>query len=229
MTGIFDSGVGGFNALYELRRLLPREDIIYLADVKNAPYGTKTEDELIRLVKEDIRRLHGLGCERILIACCTASTVWYELSELERKITIPIIAPSATLAASRGGKITVIATERTVRTKAFSREIIKISNSVSVTELSAQGLVALVECGNRDGNTDGECAAMLDEIAEEARSNGSSALILGCTHFSHLKRELAARLPNVEIINPAEIGARYLLEKYGNEAFRRERGRTVYI
>ena len=74
MLGVFDSGVGGLAALRELRRLLPFEDMIYLADKENAPYGTKTEDELVALVREDVKRLRELGAEKILMACCTAST-----------------------------------------------------------------------------------------------------------------------------------------------------------
>ena len=84
MIGIFDSGVGGLNAFYEVRRGLPYADIAYLADRANAPYGTKPKDELISLVKNDIKRLRELGCRLILIACCTASTVYPELSDDEK-------------------------------------------------------------------------------------------------------------------------------------------------
>ena len=100
MIGVFDSGVGGMTAFDELRRLLPCEDMVYLADRSNAPYGTKSERELVFLVREDIRRLRELGCEKILVACCTASTVVSLLSEAERRICTPIILPTARAAVS---------------------------------------------------------------------------------------------------------------------------------
>ena len=71
MIGIFDSGRGGIASLTVVKKLLPRVDIAYLADRKNAPYGTKSERELKLLVRRDIARLRELGAEKILIACCT--------------------------------------------------------------------------------------------------------------------------------------------------------------
>ena len=118
MIGIFDSGVGGLSAYRELRLLLPRCDIIYLADRRNAPYGTKTKDELIKLVKHDILQLKNMGAEKILVACCTASTVVPHLDFEERRCVLPIIFPAARVAA-RLARVTVIATEHTARSSAF--------------------------------------------------------------------------------------------------------------
>ncbi len=225
MTGIFDSGVGGLAAYFELRRLLPSEDIIYLADRKNAPYGTKTKDELIALTKKDIKRLVGMGAERILIACCTASTVHGELDEFEQAVATPIITPASRVAAE-GKKIAVIATEHTARSGAFGREIKKFSPSAEVFEQAEQRLVALVEMGNRDGRLMGECLAEIERIAEWVKSVRADSLILGCTHFSHLELTLGEMLGGVRIINPAKEGARALWKKHGNT--HRERGLTVY-
>ena len=127
MTGIFDSGVGGFASFRVLRRLMPREDILYLADREGAPYGTKEKDVLLPLIKRDIARLRERGAERILIACCTASSLWEELSPEERAVSFPIISPAAHAAAECGKKITVIATDYTVKARAFSREIKKFA------------------------------------------------------------------------------------------------------
>ena len=95
MIGIFDSGVGGFSAYRTVRRMLPRENILYLADRKNAPYGTKSKDEILSFTKNNIKRLSAMGAERILIACCTASSVYDLLSEEEKEISLPIIRPAA--------------------------------------------------------------------------------------------------------------------------------------
>ena len=227
MTGIFDSGVGGLEAYFELRRLLPREDIIYLADRKNAPYGTKTRDELIALTKKDIKRLRDMGAGQVLIACCTASTVWGELSEWERKISTPIITPAARVAAE-GERIAVIATEHTVRSGAFGREIRKFSPNSEVFERAEQALVAMVESGSRDGRISTECKGELEKIVEWANEIRADTLVLGCTHFSHLELTLGKMLPCVKIVSPAREGARAIKEKItarnatGN-------GREIYI
>lgn len=227
MTGIFDSGVGGLAAYFELRRLLPREDIIYLADRKNAPYGTKTKDELIALTKKDIKRLCDMGARQVLIACCTASTVYSELSKWERKIATPIITPASRVAAE-GERIAVIATEHTVRSGAFGREIRKFSQASEVFERAEQALVAMVESGSRDGRISDECEGEIRQIAEWVTDIRADTLVLGCTHFSHLELTLREMLPFVKIVSPAREGARAIKEKItvqnatGN-------GREIYI
>ena len=212
MIGIFDSGVGGMAALGEVRRLLPKSDVIYLADRKNAPYGTKSEDELTELVKRDIKRLRELGATDILVACCTASTVFKNLDIEERQGVIPIISPSALIAAKLK-KITVIATEHTVRSSAFALAIKAISPDASVEEIPCQRLVSLVESGERDGNISRECEDILISVASSAKEHASEGIILGCTHFSHLEKTIKKLLPRVKIINPARIGARELASR----------------
>ena len=211
MIGIFDSGVGGLTAYREVRRLAPRADIVYLADRKNAPYGTKGRDELIKLVKTDIARLRALGATDILIACCTASTVYPYLGEDERARTLPIIE-SAAQAAAGLERVTVIATEYTVRTSAFGRALRERSASVCVNEFPTQSLVKMVECGARDGKLSRDCEGYLYSIAKRVRDFGSDGLILGCTHFSHLENTLGNLLPEVKIISPAREGAHKLTE-----------------
>lgn len=226
MTGVFDSGVGGLTAYRELRRLLPCEDIIYLADRKNAPYGTKTKDELIALTKNDIKRLIGMGAQRILIACCTASTIWCELDECEREVATPIITPASRVAAE-GERIAIIATEHTVRSSAFGREIRRFSPTAEVFEQAEQRLVALVEGGCRDGRLSLECLGEAERIADWARDIRADTLVLGCTHFSHLEMTLRQMLPGVRIVSPAREGAVEIARKINSHRVR-ENGRTVY-
>ena len=196
MIGVLDSGRGGLVAYKELRRLMPRVDITYLADRKNAPYGNKRPDEILRLTECGIRRLSDLGCEIILIACCTASSLHYLLPEELQNISIPIITPTARLCRD-SRSVLVIATEHTVKSGAFSKEIKRFS-AANVREIPMQPLVSLIEWGR-----DTKCA--INEIVETCE--GCDTLILGCTHFSHLYDDLRARLPKVKILSPAHIGA----------------------
>lgn len=196
MIGVLDSGRGGLVAFKELRRLMPRVDITYLADRKNAPYGNKRPDEILRLTECGIMRLGDMGCEMILIACCTASSLHDLLPEELRNISIPIITPTARLCRD-SSSVLVIATEHTVRSGAFSKEIKRFSDA-NVREIPMQPLVSLIEWGR-------DTKPATDEIVEMCE--GCDTLILGCTHFSHLYDDLRARLPEVKILSPAHIGA----------------------
>lgn len=223
MIGVFDSGVGGLCAYRELRRLLPRQDIIYLADRKNAPYGTKSKDELIALTKNDIKRLRDMGADKILIACCTASTVYPYLDGWEREISLPIITPAA-LVASKYRRVTVIATNHTVASHAFGNAICRLAHT-EVREIACQELVAMVEGGCREGRISKACRGYIEKIRKDALDFGADALVLGCTHFSHLESEFTRLLPRVRIISPATEGAVAMAEQMKKKT---ENGRTVY-
>ena len=152
MTGIFDSGAGGLTALYELRRLCPSEDIIFLADRKNAPYGPRSKGELEKIVRANVERLLDLGADRVLMACCTASTVYVSLPEELRRRCIEIITPAARVAAEISrGRVGVISTEATYKSLSFPRAISKIRGDISVISAYSPELVELVEGGCRDG------------------------------------------------------------------------------
>lgn len=242
MIGIFDSGVGGFNSYYEIRKTLPLSDIIYLADRANAPYGTKSEEELIQLVKNDIRLLKILGASRILIACCTASTVYQELDSEEKALSIPIVALTAKEATARqenekspnphtkpdSKKIAVIATEHTARSSAFSKAIKELDSGTVVDEFPEQRLVRLVENGLRDNNLTTEGKKHIFTIAERIKAGEYNTLVLGCTHFSHLEKSFRNLLPKVKILNPALIGAREMVNILKEENSVLENGKCIF-
>ena len=226
MIGVFDSGVGGLTALAELRRLLPHIDMIYLADREHAPYGTKSEEEILSLAENCIKRLITAGAEKILIACCTASTLHSRLTEGARRITTPIIAPAARAAqrVSRG-KIAVIATEATVRSHAFRRELLA-TGECEVTEHAAQELVAMVESGASDERPlTSEEKSRLSRLLEPVGASRADTLILGCTHFPHLRGHIAAMLPEVKLISPSREGALEIARSTED----RGGGRTVFL
>lgn len=224
MIGIFDSGVGGICAFQEVRRLLPREDILYLADRKNAPYGTKTKEEILALTRADIKRLRLMGADKILIACCTASSVYDLLNEEEREISLPIIRPASEKAAS-GRRIAVIATERTVLSGVFEKELSTLTDA-PVLQMAEQNLVALVEGGCRDGKITSECEDEIERISGRIKSFGADRLILGCTHFSHLEGSLQKSC-GIRTVSPAREGARALVKMI--KQCRKENGRNVYM
>lgn len=217
MIGIFDSGMGGENTLTEVRRISPRVDITLLKDVKNAPYGTKDERELIRIAEGNIDRLISLGARCVLIGCCTASTVYDKLGMWHRAKSIPIIGASATEAmrASSGGKIALLATKRTVDSRAFESYLGKDR----VIGIEAQRLVSFIESGECDGHLSGECREYIEELLAPLCNRGADTLILGCTHFPSLMNTIAESAKKYGIKNTVSspaAGASALFETLGD-------------
>lgn len=209
MIGIFDSGVGGLTVLEELRRLSPEADVCFFADRENAPYGTKTKDEVISLVRRNIALLTGVGADKILMACCTASTVHRYLTEREQSLTIPIIAPTARAAVSttRCGKVGVIATERTALSGAFAAEIHALDTAVRVFEWQAQALVGLTEGGVSDAHYEQKDLKIIENLLSPIKDTDVDTLILGCTHFPRISGLISRVLPGVRLISSAYEGA----------------------
>lgn len=225
MIGVFDSGAGGLFALAELRRLSPMADIVYFADRKNAPYGTKSQDELVELVKADIEKLVPAGCEKVLIACCTASTVYELLPEKYRAVSVPIIEPAAKEAVlkSKSKRIGVLSTEATEKSGAFVREIKKYEPSALVVSAHAPELVSLAESGECDGNLSREGALAVEKSVSRFVSSGVDTLILGCTHFAYFEKKIKDIL-HAEVVNSARVGA-LAMRKYAKDGS----GACVYL
>lgn len=209
MIGVFDSGLGGTMAARELEVLLPEEDICFFADRLGAPYGTKDEGTLLSLVMRDIRLLEDEGADRILMACCTASTVHHLLPPEYRSRCVPIIEPTArrALSLTRCGRIGVIATERTVGSGAFERALRGMRGELEVTSVAAQPLVALIEGGERDGNVSVGTVAYIRALLSPLLEARVDTLILGCTHFPHLARTVASLAEGVALVSSAREGA----------------------
>ncbi len=227
MIGIFDSGSGGLCALAEIRRMIPSADILFLADRENAPYGTKTKKELLRLVKADISLLCERGADAVLMACCTASTVYPQLPRQMQNISLPIIAPAAREAAAltRSGRIGVIATEYTAASSCFKRELSRFKNVKYVDEQPMQKLVLAVEAGLCDRRISNSERSWLFRLLEPIRKSNIDTLILGCTHFSHLEVAIGCCLPNVRIVSPAREGAKEIIKDLDPIG----KGQTIYL
>lgn len=226
MIGIFDSGVGGFVSLRRLRELCPRADICYLADRKNAPYGTKSEEELRRLVLNDISLLRSRGADRILAACCTASAVLDGLGKDAPPGVTSIIRPTASAAAKRtkNGKIAIICTYATARSGAFTKALLDISPGLDIITQPSRRLVELAESGVCDGHITAEA---LESVRSEIRplmGFGADTVILGCTHFS-LLGGVISELLCAEAVSAADMGAELMAQSVNDCG----EGKTVYI
>ena len=182
MLGVFDSGRGGLSALSQLRSILPDADITYLADTQHLPYGNKSAEELIPLIEHAILRLYDHGCERVLIACVTASSLYDRLSVGVQRISYPIIPAIAQAAAHASrGRIGIVATARTVR-EGILRCALSGRGFCPVSESVGEGLVELVEAERTDEHDAEALSAVWRTLAPHLRAR-IDTLILGCTHY----------------------------------------------
>jgi glutamate racemase len=148
--GVFDSGIGGLTVVRQIRNLLPNEEIFYLGDTARVPYGTKSQETVIRFACEDAQFLLDKGVKAIVVACNTASA--WSLPVLERRFGLPIcgvIQPGAeaALIASRNKRVGVIGTAATVRSKAYKNAMRDRFEKVQVYAQACPLLVPLAEEG----------------------------------------------------------------------------------
>ena len=226
MIGVFDSGEGGLCTVEKIKELSPKTDICFLADRENAPYGTKTRGEIISLTKKNIKRLREEGASKVLIACCTASSVFPALTDEEKKISVPVIDATARLALekSKTKKIGVIATRATVSSGAFEKAIKTIDNSAEVRTESAQELVTLIEDGACDGKLKKRDIEQIKTILLRIKDYPFDVLILGCTHFPRLENTISDILER-ETASSALAGAYEILKSTENTGS----GRTIFL
>ena len=214
MLGLFDSGSGGLNTVRYVKENAPDVDLVYLIDRKHAPYGIKTEKEILKITKNNIESLEQLGAERVLIACCTASTVHGLLDEHSQRISIPIVGEIASAArqATRTGRIGVIATAHTVRSRVFSRAL----SGCDVYETALGELVTRIDSGLTDETVTKEDEELIEKMLLPILRARPDTLILGCTHFPAVIKtiEKLTRPHGIEsFIDSARIGAELLINE----------------
>ncbi len=194
--GIFDSGFGGLTVLRGIARKLPRYDYVYLGDTARTPYGTRTKGTIRRFTEEGVEFLFRHGCELVILACNTASSD--ALRDIQRKYlpkrhtkkrVLGVLIPAAEEAvkATRNGRVGIIATEATVRSGAFVRELKKLDKKVKVFQSAAPLLVPLVEAGEHKSKM---ADIALKKYLAPLLKNRIDTLILGCTHYEILEGKI---------------------------------------
>lgn len=202
--GVFDSGIGGLTVVREIMRQIPNEKIIYFGDTARVPYGSKSQETVIRYSEQIVRFLQTFQVKTIVVACNTASA--YALDTLEKDIDIPIIGvvkPGAKVAAevTRNGRIGVIATEATIGSQIYTEYIKELNRDVTIYGKACPLFVPLVEEGLlQDPVTDEIARRYLAELIDI----DIDTLILGCTHYPLIRSTLGRIMGDkVTLVNPA--------------------------
>jgi len=194
--GLFDSGIGGTTIWREIHGILPKEDTIYLADSKNAPYGQKSRDEIIHLSEKNVEFLLNKNSKIIVVACNTATT--NAIDYLRNKFDVPLIGiePAIKPAAlqSKTGKIGVLATKGTITSNLFTNAVKSFKDTLIIEQIGYQ-LVSLIESGQINSSQTKE---LLRSYLQPMINKNIDYLVLGCTHYPYL-------IPLIEDIIPKSI------------------------
>jgi len=217
----FDSGIGGITVLHEALRVLSSEDFIYYADTLNAPYGTKSREEVRALVFNAVDFIVSLGVSAVVIACNTATSVAIE--DLRKRYSIPIIGmepavkPAVEKSGSMGKRVLVTATPLTLREEKLKHLIDRIDNEHIVDLLPLPGLVNFAE--NFEFRDEIVSEYLLKELSA-CDINNYGTIVLGCTHFLFYRNLLKKIVPgHIDIID-GNIGTinnlKRVLDQRGN-------------
>ena len=204
---VFDSGVGGISVLRELVKLMPNENYLYFGDSANAPYGDKTTEEVRELTLGAAEMLVGRNIKALVVACNTATAAAITLlREKYPQLTVIGIEPALKLAADRfpGGRIGVMATQVTLREEKFAHQAERFPEA-NISLIPAPGLVELIEAGQEDS---AQAKKLLEDLLLPYVGK-LDALVLGCTHYPFVKKQIAAILgSDTQLLDGGEGTAR---------------------
>ena len=208
--GVFDSGVGGLSVLREIRRELPHEDLLYVADSGHAPYGDKSGQLIEARSIAIVEFLVSQHAKAIVVACNTATGAAIET--LRARFPVPIVAmePAVKPAAThtKSGVIGVLATSGTLVSNNFAKLHARFGADVNILVQACPGLVEQVEAGDLSGD---KTRALVERYVGPLLAQKADTIVLGCTHYPFLAsliQEIAG--PTVSIIDPAAAIAREL-------------------
>ncbi|MEG0777856.1 MAG: glutamate racemase [Oscillospiraceae bacterium] len=211
--GVFDSGLGGITAAYVLSALLPDEHIIYLGDSHNMPYGEKSREQIIAMSERNLQFLLEKDVKAVFVACGTATS--NALESLENISPVPVfgvVEPACleAAAATKSGKIGLLATKASVEAGAYQKFLRALSPQISVTEKACPRFATMVEDGIFDKNDERVREAAAEYLPTLVRA-GVDTVILGCTHYPLLADIITEHMgSNVKLISAGAAAARSL-------------------
>ena len=222
---VLDPGVGGISVLRELVRLMPHEDFLYLGDSKNAPYGEKTPEEVRNITRENLKMLLVRGIKALVLACNTATGAAARVLRAEFPDLILVgIEPAVKPASLLGDRprVLVMATPLTLKQEKFCTLMARFCDDAEILPLPCSGLVELIEAGELEGERLENYLKLLFLPHREAKID---AVVLGCTHYPHIKAEIAKVLPaGVAILDGSEGTARETRRRLAEKGLLRETG-----
>jgi glutamate racemase len=206
-VAVFDSGVGGLTVLHECLVSLPHEDFLYLGDTARFPYGDRTPAELLAFARELAAILLERGAKLLVVACnsATAAALPVLREELERRVpVVGVVRPESRLAAAatRNGRVGLIATPTTVASGAYERALAEAAPGAELHAVASAELAPLIQEG---GEVDHRTIACVEGACRPLKRAGVDTVILGCTHYPLVRPVLQRELGRgVTIVSSGE-------------------------
>ena len=193
-VAFFDSGIGGLSVLHHAMKILPNEEFIFFADEDNVPYGTKTHEEILKLVDAAFNFLTAQNVGAIVVACNTATSV--AVRKMREKYSLPIVGMEPAIKVALDmfpqKKVLVTATEITVR----GEKIHKLINRLDAEKfVKLRALQKLVDFAERQEFNSADVEKYLREKFSAYDFKNFSSIVLGCTHFNYFKDTMKKILP----------------------------------
>lgn len=226
--GVFDSGLGGLSILSELRRILPLEDYVFLADQAHVPYGEKTQSQLRNLALRITNYFIKHDIKLIVIACNTSTC--YSIEYLRGKFdlpfvgTIPAIKPASENTVSNC--IAVISTPATSKSSVLKKLIRDYCKGIEVINISCLGLENAIETGNLDSR---ETTTLLNKYLSPIKRSGTDQLVLGCTHYPFLKKNIKKMLgKKIKLVDSGRAVAKMVRNTLKNKGWENSCGGRIF-
>ena len=220
---VFDSGVGGISVLREMVKEMPWEDFLFYGDSKNAPYGTKTKDEVREITFRHVEEFRREGVKAVAIACNTATSAAVRALRIEYP-DLPIVGiePAVKPACTEnpGKRVLVMATPMTIREEKFHKLMDRYRDMAEIIPLPCAGLMEFVEKGKAGSK---EVREFLKQLLWEYMEHPVDAVVLGCTHYPFVQKDIQAVLGSqVKIYDGAKGTARELHRRIKAAGLERE-------
>lgn len=203
--GIFDSGLGGLTAVKEIHKLLPHETLIYFGDTARVPYGTRSDETIIKFALQDLHFLLSQNVKHVIIACGTVSSI--AIDKLKKESNVPVTGivdavVSAACQATRNQKVAIMGTNATIKSKTIENAI-KAYGDIDVIGQACPLLVPLIENGYID--TDNRLLQYaIEEYANRIRDFQADTIVLGCTHYPIIKKAISNMIPESVLIDSGQ-------------------------
>lgn len=194
--GVFDSGFGGLEILKQIVKKLPNYDFLYLGDTARFPYGSRSQEVICQFSEQAVDFLFKRGCPLVILACNTASSEalrkiqqGYLKKNYPKRRVLGVVIPAAEAAkeTTKNNRVGVIATEGTVDSSSFKREIKKLNPKIKVFQQSCPLLVPIVELGEQNSKI---ADLALKKYLKPLINQNIDTLILGCTHYGFLEKQI---------------------------------------
>jgi glutamate racemase len=205
--GVFDSGVGGLTVLHECLVSLPHEDFVYLGDTARFPYGERSPDQLARFARELAQRLLEEDAKLLVVACNAATSA--ALPALGEQLAgrvrvVGVVTPESRLAAAatRNGRVGLLATPATVASGAYERALAEAAPTASLLAVECPELAPLIQEG---GEWDERVVEAVESYCAPLRAAEVDTVILGCTHYPLVRPIIQRALGRgVEIVSSGQ-------------------------